>query len=127
MAKVRGHKDSQLGPFKGVWDRDDPDNVPLDHFDDAENIIAVGKDWETRWGVGISQTVGVPLEDIRRLYNYPTQTANTLIVLVINEDDEGEIYHVVSPSVVFGPLLTIDGMTDFAFVPYAGRGYISPF
>jgi hypothetical protein len=127
MANVRGHKAIDLGPFKGVYNRNDPDNTPLDHFEDAENLNAVGKSWETRAGVGISQSVGLPLENIARIYNFPTQTANTIIALVINDDGDGEIYHVVDPTTVFGPLLTITGMTDFAFIPYAGRGYISPF
>ena len=126
---VRDHSPLPLGPFKGLWQRGDPENCPLDHFDEANNITRLGKDWETRSGIAISQSVVGPLKNIKRGYNYPRLTSNDEIVLVENDDGEGEIYHIVNDGSgnVFGPLLTIDGMTDFAFVPYAGRAYISPF
>ena len=126
---VRGHSPLPLGPFKGLWQRGDPANTPLDYFDDANNLIRIGKDWETRPGIAISQSVVGPLKNIKRGYNYPRLTSNDEIVLVENDLGEGEIYHIVNDgtNTVFGPLLTKAGMTDFAFVPYAGRGYISPF
>lgn len=127
MAQLKGHNSLTLGPFKGLFKRGDSDNTPLDHFSECDNLIPKGDDWTTRFGIGISQNVALPLKNILRKYNYPTQDANTIIALVENEDGEGEIYHMVNSTTVFGPILTIDGMTDFAFIPYAGRGYISPF
>jgi hypothetical protein len=123
---VRDHQGIEISTFNGLWQRGDIDNTPIDHFSDCNNIDFVGNAFGTRPGIGISQTVNVPLDNIIRIYNYATQTANTLIVLAIDASNNGNIYHVVSPSLVYGPILTIAGMTDFAFVPYAGRGYISP-
>lgn len=126
---VRDHVGLVIDRFNGLWDRGDPDTVPIDHFQDCNNIDYVdGSSFGTRPGVAISQTVLVPLSNIKRIYNYPTQTANTLIVLTYDKiTGNGNIYHVVDVNTVYGPLLTINGMTDFAFVPYAGRAYVSPF
>ena len=124
---LRDHPPITIDKFGGLWARGDIDNTPLDHFADCENIRFIGNSsFGTRDGIGISQTIGVPLSNVKRIYNYPTQTGNTLIVLIIDGTD-GKIYHVVNAATVYGPLLTISGMTDFAFVPYAGRAYISPF
>lgn len=126
---LRDHFPIVIDQFNGLWQRGDYDNTPLDHFQDCNNIQYIGSSsFGTRPGIGISQDVGVPLTNIKRVYNYPTQTANTLIILAYDYDtDEGSIYHYVNSTTIFGPLLTIAGMTDFAFVPYAGRAYISPF
>jgi len=124
---VRSHEPIVFENIKGLWDRGDVENTPLDHYADCNNLINIGNNVTVRPGVGLHQSVAVPLEDVRRMYNYPTPTGNTLIVLVVNTLGVGEIYHVVSPTTVFGPILSIAGMTDFAFVPYAGRAYISPF
>lgn len=123
---MRDHQPIPLDKFKGLWRRGDADNTPLNHFADGNNLRVMGDDWATRYGVGIAQDVALPLENIKRIYNYPTQTANTLLVLTYDGTD-GEIYHVVDSTTIFGPILTVTGMTDFAFVPYAGRAYISPF
>jgi hypothetical protein len=124
---MRDHSAISLEKFRGLWQRGDPENTPLDHFQQASNVKFIGDNIQTRDGIDIVQDVAIPLNNIRRIYNYPTQTANTLIVLVENDAGEGEIYHVVDSTTTYGPLLTIADMEDFAFVPYAGRGYISPF
>jgi hypothetical protein len=127
MREFRGHQPIVIDKFNGLWRRGDPDDAPMDHFTDCNNIQFVGDSaFRTRPGINISQNVGVPLSNVKRVYNYPTQTANTLIVLCVNGSN-GEIYHVVNSTTTFGPILTIAGMTDFAFVPIAGRAYISPF
>lgn len=124
---MRDHQPTVIYKFNGLWDRGSEDEVELDHFTDCNNIHFIGtSSIETRPGIGISQDVAVPLENVKRVYNYPTQTANTLIVLTVSGSD-GKIWHIVNRTTVYGPILTITGMTDFAFVPYAGRGYISPF
>lgn len=123
---VRGHEPKYLGPFKGLYHRGDQDETPLDHFSDCNNLKWDGQAFTVRDGVGVSQTVAVPLEDVKRIYNYPTQTANTVLVLTY-DGVTGNIYHVINASTIHGPILSIAGMEDFAFVPYAGRAYISPF
>lgn len=127
---VRDHSPLPLGPFKGLWRRGDPTNTPLDHFEDGDNLLRIGKAWETRPGIAISQDVVAPLKNIKRAYNYPRLTSNDEIVLVYNESlNTYEIYHLVNDgtNTVYGPILSKATMTDFAFVPYAGRAYISPF
>lgn len=126
MATYREHEGIEIDTFNGFWARGDEDDVPLDHFREIENIKFTGSSIKSRDGIGISQDVAVPLANIRRIYNYPMSTGNTLIVLTYT-GGSGRIYHVVNPTTVHGPLLTIAGMTDFAFLPYANRGYISPF
>jgi hypothetical protein len=127
MTVLKDHPGIVLDQFNGLWQRGDPDDTPLDHFADSQNIKYIGTNsFKTRDGIGVSQSVATPLGNVKRIYNYPTQTANTLIVLIDNAGT-GEIYHVVNSATVFGPVLSIAGMTDFAFIPYAGRAYISPF
>lgn len=120
---IRGHQTVDLSNTKGLWRRGD--EAPPEYLSDCNNIQFKGNDFGSRDGLGISQTVAAPIENIFRMYNYPTQNANTLLVLTI-EAGVGTIYHVVDASTVF-QILQITGMTDFAFVPYAGRAYISPF
>lgn len=129
MAQLRDHEPIILSEFNGIWKRGSKEETPLDHFQDANNVShGTGNAFATRPGIDISQDVSVPLENVKRIYNYPTMTANTLIVLTYDPDtDTGKIYHVVNATTVYGPLLTKTGMSDFAFQPYAGRGYISPF
>lgn len=127
MGQLRDHEPISLTEFNGLWKRGSKEETPLDHFQDSNNIgHGSGSSFFTRPGIDISQDVAVPLENVKRIYNYPTMTANTLIVLTFDGTD-GQIFHVVNSTTVFGPLLTIAGMTDFAFIPYAGRAYISPF
>lgn len=127
MTTYRDHEGIPIDEFNGLWARGDVDDTPLDHFQGCQNFKFIGaSSIRTRDGVDISQDVSVPLSNVKRIYNYPMSTGNTLIVLTYIAG-VGKIYHVVNPTTVHGPLLTITGMTDFAFVPYANRGYISPF
>ncbi len=127
QSQLRDHEPIVLDQFNGLWSRGSKEETPLDHFADAINIAhGTGNSFGTRPGIDISQDVSVPLDNVKRIYNYPTMTGNTLIVLTY-DGTTGNIYHVVDSTTVHGPLLTIVGMSDFAFIPYAGRGYISPF
>jgi hypothetical protein len=124
---MRDHSPVIIDRFNGLWQRGDDENCPIDHWRDCNNIKFIGNNkFGTRDGVGISQTATGPLGDIVRIYNFPQPTGNTYIVLTY-DGANGKIYHVVNATTMYGPLLTIAGMTDFAFVPYAGRAYISPF
>lgn len=127
---MRDHDSKTINIFNGLFDRGDRENTPEDHFQGANNLRHEGKLVKTRDGITISQDVNAvtPLTNIRRIYNYPLLTQNTLIVLSYNPATNiGTIYHVIDEDTQFGPILTITGMTDFAFVPFAGRAYISPF
>jgi hypothetical protein len=126
---MRDHVELILDAFNGLWNQGDEEEVPQDHFRDSENVVALAKSgFQSRPGVGLHQLAVAPLASVLRIYNYVTTTANTLLVLCQNTTGTtGLIYHVVNSTTVHGPILTITGMTDFAFVPYAGRAYISPF
>ena len=129
MSNLRDHQPIVIDDFNGLWQRGDPTQTPLDHFQDCNNLRFTGEStFGTRYGIGISQDVTLPLSNIKRIYNYPTQTGNTLIVLAYDYvNDQGSIYHFVGSTILYGPLLTISKMTDFAFIPFFGRAYISPF
>jgi hypothetical protein len=121
---MRDHRPLTIDKFGGDFDRND-ESCPVDHFENSENLRFIGDNVTVRPGVDISQTVAAPLENVKRIFNYPTQTANTTLVLTY-DGTTGKIYHVINASTVF-LILTIVGMEDFAFVPYAGRAYITPF
>jgi hypothetical protein len=121
---MRDHQPLVLEEFNGLWAQDDRESTPMDHFSECENLKFVGPTaFGTRDGIGRHQNIASPLSSILRMYNYPTSDRNTLLVLT----DGGTIFHVVDETTVFGPILTIAGMTDFGFAPYAGRAYITPF
>lgn len=123
----RGHQPIPLENFKGLWDQGDVEEVPSDHFTECNNVRYIGSgSIATRFGVAPHQNVVAPLGNVVRVYNYVTQDANTLLALTY-DGTTGNLYHVVDSTTVFGPILTITGMQDFAFYPFAGRAYISPF
>ena len=121
---MRDHTPITIEDFNGLYDRGDAEEVPLDHFSDAMNLqFSAASSVGTRDGIARHQQVASPLSNVLRMYNYPTSDKNTLLVLTSG----GNIYHVVDGTTMFGPILTIASMTDFGFVPYAGRAYITPF
>lgn len=124
---MRGHQPLEITQFNGLFDRGDTEEVPIDHFSECENIRFIGSSaFGTRHGIDKYQDVAVPLGKVTRIYNYITSQGSTILCLTWDGTD-GKIYHVIDATTVFGPILTIAGMIDFAFVPYAGRAYISPF
>jgi hypothetical protein len=127
--QFRGHPPKIISSFKGLWKRGDADTTPMDHFAECENLLFSDNDhFTTRPGIGISQDTEAPIANIKRIYNYNTGEANTQLILSYDNDaGEGSIYHLFDSDTLFGPILTIEGMTDFAFAPYGGRALISPF
>lgn len=123
---VRDHEATVIDTFNGLWDKGDDEAVPSDHFSACENLDSFGSAVGTRFGIDKHQNVVAPLGNVVRVYNYITQDKNTLLVLTYDGTD-GKLYHVVDATTVFGPILSIAGMEDFAFVPIAGRAFISPF
>lgn len=124
---MRDHEPVELTQFKGLWQRGDAEEVPLDHFSDGQNIQFIGSgDFATRDGIDKHQNVAAPLGKVVRIYNYITTQGSTLLALTW-DGTTGRIYHVVDGTTIFGPILTIVGMEDFGFIPYAGRAYITPF
>jgi len=124
---MRAHDPVSLDKFNGKWNRGNDFEVPTDHLINPNNLDSYGQfGFQVRAGIDIYQNVGVPLTNIKRMYNYPISTGNTLIVLTY-DGTTGNVYHAVNPTTLFGPILTIVGMEDIAMVPINGRAYISPF
>lgn len=121
---ARDHAPIILEDFNGLWRRGDEDSVPDDHFSDCNNIQFIESGFETRDGLDTLLARG----DVLRLYNYVMQEGESLLIL----DSNGDIYHAVDYdgddfNTVHGPILSIPGMTDFGFVAYNGRAYITPY
>jgi len=115
---LRDHKPIVLEAFNGLWKRGDDDSCPIDHFTEAENISYIQGGFRTRDGLDTFGGIG----NVVRLYNYTMQEGQSLLIL--NED--GEIFHAVSETLVYGPILSISGMQDFGMVSIAGMAYITP-
>ena len=124
---MRDHQPVVIDRFNGLWRRGDVDDTPLDHFADCNNMDSFGqKGFGHRAGVDVTQDILLPLDNIKRIYNYPTATSNGLIVLTY-DGVTGNVYYYVNATTTHGPIITIAVMEDIAFVPINGRGYISPF
>lgn len=119
---IRGHQPITISEFNGLWSRDanennNADSTPLDHFTDCNNIQFTQGGFKTR--DGINTFVAIP--NIVRMYTFNQETGQSILAL----DSSGNIYDSGSPTPTT-PILTVSGMTDFAFVPFAGRAYLSP-
>lgn len=121
---VRDHTPITIDKFNGLYARGrtlgDYDSVPLDHFSDCNNIQFSENGFAWRDGIDTIPGPG----DVIRMYRYKSPTLGEgLIVLDVN----GDFYHQsYSPDITNGPILSIAGATDFAFVEIAGRAFISP-
>jgi len=123
MPGLRDHDPIIIEDFNGWWSRGDPESAPSDHFIVADNVQYPHSGVETRDPLDKYQDQSVSIGKVLRFYDYVMQTGQSLIVLV----EGGKIYHCIGASVVHGPILTIPEMTDFGFVAYNGRAYITPF
>jgi hypothetical protein len=122
---TRDHEPFVIEEFNGLWDRGSDETCPSDHLLTANNVQYAESAIMSRFPLDIYQ-VGQPaaLRNIQRVYNYVTQTGQSLLVLVPG----GNIYHVVAGAIKgTGPILTIPAMEDFGFVSINGRAYITPF
>jgi len=121
---MRDHQPILIEEFNGLWKRGDEDSCPIDHASECNNVQFFESGVETRDGLDTLVARGNAV----RVYNFKLQDQETLIIL----DTNGDIYHATNYdgdnfTNVFGPILHVDGMTDFGFYATAGRGYISPF
>jgi hypothetical protein len=119
----RDHNPVVIEDFNGWWSRGDAESCPLDHFSQADNIQYFYSGFETRDPLDVYQTAGLTLTNVVRIHPYIMQTQHSLLVLTTT----GAIYHVKSPSVTVGPILTIPAMKDFNVASVDGRAYITPF
>lgn len=114
---LRDHVGKTLDQFNGLFKRGDADSVPEDHFSDANNLQFIQGGFKSRDGIGAHSAI----PNVQRFYTFTQESGQSLLVL----DDQGNIFDTGSPTPLT-PILTISGMTDFAYVSIAGRAYLSP-
>lgn len=114
---LRNHVPEQVDQFNGLFKRGDADSVPKDHFSECNNLAFVQGGFRSRDGLDIFAAI----PNVRRMYNFVQETGESQLVL----DDIGNIYDTGSATPLT-PILTVTGMTDFAYVSIAGRAYLSP-
>lgn len=114
---MRDHQPILIDQFNGLWKRGEIDSCPQDHWTDSNNLDFIQRGFKTRSGIDTYAAHPNAL----RVYTFNQETGQSLLVL----DTDGNIYDSGSPT-PNTPILTIVGMTDFGFVPYAGRAYLSP-
>lgn len=112
---MRDHNPITIEEFNGLWARGGADSVPQDHFSNCNNIKYIQSGFQWRDGLNTL----FPITNVVRLYTYTKQSGQCLLVL----DASGNIW---DTDYLTAPILTISGMTDFGFVAFAGRAYISP-
>lgn len=120
---MRSHKPQTIIDFFGLWDRGDVLSCPPDHFTDCENLQFGNGFFKSREGITPYQTAESAIPDAIRIYNYKTAEAEGVLALT----SEGDIYHILGSSTIYGPILSIPEMTDFGFTQWAGRAYITPY
>ena len=111
------HTPQAVSNFLGLFANGPMDSVPLDHAYDAQNNIYTESGVETRYGSELNLTTGFP---VRRMFSYRRIDETPRLLLL---DNSGNIYDSTN---LVTPILTIIGMTDFSFVNYNNRAYISP-
>lgn len=121
---MRDHQPIVIEEFNGLWRRGDAESCPIDHFPDCNNLDYDESSFRWRDGLDTLLAQG----NVKRIYNYKLQTGESLLIL----NTSGDIYHAtnyngVNFTNVFGPILHVNGMTDFGFVAFNGRAYITPF
>ncbi len=110
---MRDHQPIVIEEFNGLWKRGGEDSCPPDHFTDCNNVQYTESGFKTRDGIDVY----LPYGNVVRIYPFN----QSLLVL----DSLGNLYHSHRAN-PFTPILSIAGMTDFAFVKFANRAYISP-
>ena len=105
------HTPIPINTFGGLFDRGQDETCPPDHFTECLNLRATHKGFKTREGCDLSVT----LPNVRRAHLYK-RLGEAERWLILN--DSGSIYDSLSPST---PILTIVGMTDFAFSNFNNR------
>lgn len=120
---VRDHEPILIEDFMGLWRRGDPESTPMDHFVDCDNLMYGDGFCRTRDGMDIELAgeSDSTIPNVVRMYTYVYRSTQGLLVL----DSAGNIFHTGSPTPTIA-ILSIPGMTDFAFVSVADRAYISP-
>lgn len=119
--RLRDHTPIVLEEFNGLWSRGGEEAVPIDHFEDCNNIQYIESGFKTRDGINTF----VAQNNIVRTYNYKMQNAESLLLL----DSSGNLHHALldGSNTIHTNILQIAAMEDLGFIAIAGRAYITPF
>ena len=113
---MASHRPITLRNLQGLWDRGENDSCPRDHLLDSLNMVFDGDDLKTRDG----STEQITLAGIKRIFEYKRiGEASRYLILAA----DGKLYDSTD---LVTPILTIAAMTDFSFVNFFNRAYISP-
>jgi hypothetical protein len=113
---IENHVPIPISDFRGLFDRGPDESVPVDHFKIAQNLKYKTTGFTTRDGF----VTDIAIDEVVRFHVYKiTGQASRLIMLVT-----GSLYD--SADMAKGPILTINGMTDFSMETFFDRAYITP-
>lgn len=115
---MRDHTPLVIDEFNGLWKRGGKESVPQDHFANCADLMFNEGEFRSRDGIDVYP---IPINTVARLYMYVFNEIEGLLVL----DTLGNLYYTNSPT-PSNAILSVAGMTDFAFTPINGRAYISP-
>jgi hypothetical protein len=114
---MRDHTGDTIGSFNGLWARGKSiDTCPRDHFTDGLNFECLEQGVKSRWGFDTLVTTS----SVMRMYVYKLYGQADRILFL---DNNGSIWDSTN---LVSPILTINGMLDFAFENINGFAYISP-
>lgn len=111
------HPSTVLHNFQGLYSRGNDELCPRDHLLVATNIDFTKGDARSRFG----STLDYTLANIVRIRLFKKVGEATRVIALNNA---GSLYDLTVSNTV--PILTIEGMTDFALYTYYNRAYISP-
>ena len=118
---IRDHKPITIDKFLGLWSRGPADSCPIDHFQDCDNVQYNDNNVKTRDGINAIPGPGDIIQAFK--YKSPSVGEEGYIVLDVNGDFWFQTF---TPDVTYGPILSVPTATDFAFIEFNGRAYISP-
>lgn len=114
---MRDHDPKAVKSFDGVYDRGEPESVPLDHFIDALNVRFLDMGVETREGSTLDLTTAFVVKRYA-IYKRIGEAARLLLL-----DGAGNLYDSTN---LVAPILSLASMSDFACLTLFNRAYISP-
>lgn len=115
MPEFIDHSPIVINEFNGLWKRGDADSTPLDHFSDCNNVAFIQGGFKWRDGIDTY----LPIDDVKRIYTFTKTTGQSLLIL----NGSGEFIDSDFPT---APFLTVTDTTDFGFIQFDGRAYITP-
>lgn len=116
--KMRNHNPIELRKFNGIYNRGSRDDVPMDHFYEASNVVFIGDEVATRKPLYQVDTIN----NIRRIHLFQRRGESSARRIILNTS--GAFFD--SAVSLVTPFLTVATATDFSCVTFYNRLYITP-